>query len=172
MTWHSPIGCEVSFESLMSPFSWQCQNLCLLNLAFIVDWRVVHWISFKLILWHCFLIWWQIYYHFNCWMLKICIHSKTNFIFNRTIYWIVSFTVTSMPCITKYTKHLWRIASSDSAATACLRMFPHIYLLSPYHSPEKRIEDDPNFLTFVCVCVNRNKKGNSFYQQQICRPIF
>ena len=27
---------------LMSPFSWQCQNLCLLSLAFILDWRVVH----------------------------------------------------------------------------------------------------------------------------------
>ena len=27
---------------LMSPFSWQCQNLCLLNLAFIIDWRVVY----------------------------------------------------------------------------------------------------------------------------------
>ena len=26
---------------LMSPFSWQCQNLCLLSLAFITDWRVV-----------------------------------------------------------------------------------------------------------------------------------
>ena len=88
--------------------------------------------------------------------------QKTKFIFNLTIYWIVSFMVTSMPCITKYTKHLWRIASSDSAATACLRMFPHIYLLSPYHSPEKRIEDDPNFLTFVCVCVNRNKKATVF----------
>ena len=25
----------------MSPFSWQCQNLCLLSLAFIIDWRVV-----------------------------------------------------------------------------------------------------------------------------------
>ena len=25
----------------MSPFSWQCQNLCLLSLAFITDWRVV-----------------------------------------------------------------------------------------------------------------------------------
>ena len=26
----------------MRPFSWQCQNLCLLSLAFILDWRVVH----------------------------------------------------------------------------------------------------------------------------------
>ena len=26
---------------LMSPFSWQCQNLCLLSLAFIINWRVV-----------------------------------------------------------------------------------------------------------------------------------
>ena len=26
---------------LMSPFSWQCQNLCRLSLAFILDWRVV-----------------------------------------------------------------------------------------------------------------------------------
>ena len=26
----------------MSPFSWQCQNLCLLILAFITDWRVVN----------------------------------------------------------------------------------------------------------------------------------
>ena len=26
----------------MSPFSWQCQNLCLLSLAFIIDWRVVY----------------------------------------------------------------------------------------------------------------------------------
>ena len=26
---------------LMSPFSWQCQNLCLLSLALITDWRVV-----------------------------------------------------------------------------------------------------------------------------------
>ena len=25
----------------MSPFSWQCQNLCLLSLTFILDWRVV-----------------------------------------------------------------------------------------------------------------------------------
>ena len=25
----------------MSPFSGQCQNLCLLSLAFIIDWRVV-----------------------------------------------------------------------------------------------------------------------------------
>ena len=25
----------------MSPFSWQCQNLCLLSLVFIIDWRVV-----------------------------------------------------------------------------------------------------------------------------------
>ena len=25
----------------MSPFSWQCQNLCLLSLTFIIDWRVV-----------------------------------------------------------------------------------------------------------------------------------
>ena len=25
----------------MSPFSWQCHNLCLLSLAFIIDWRVV-----------------------------------------------------------------------------------------------------------------------------------
>ena len=25
----------------MSPFSWQCQNLCKLSLAFIIDWRVV-----------------------------------------------------------------------------------------------------------------------------------
>ena len=26
---------------LFSPFSWQCQNLCLLSLVFITDWRVV-----------------------------------------------------------------------------------------------------------------------------------
>ena len=26
---------------LMSPFSWQCQNLCSLSLAFIKDWRIV-----------------------------------------------------------------------------------------------------------------------------------
>ena len=26
----------------MRPFSWQCQNLCLLSLAFILDWRVVY----------------------------------------------------------------------------------------------------------------------------------
>ena len=26
---------------LMSPFSWQCQNLCLLSLAFLIDWRVL-----------------------------------------------------------------------------------------------------------------------------------
>ena len=26
---------------LMRPFSWQCQNLCLLSWAFIIDWRVV-----------------------------------------------------------------------------------------------------------------------------------
>ena len=25
----------------MSPFSWRCQNFCLLSLAFIIDWRVV-----------------------------------------------------------------------------------------------------------------------------------
>ena len=25
----------------MSPFSWQCQNLCLLSLAFIINWKVV-----------------------------------------------------------------------------------------------------------------------------------
>ena len=39
---------------LMSPFSWQCQNLCLLTLAFIIYWRVVHSLSiqFWLILVH------------------------------------------------------------------------------------------------------------------------
>ena len=41
-TWHSHIGCGVSSESSLSrQFSWQCQNFCLLSLAFIIDWGVV-----------------------------------------------------------------------------------------------------------------------------------
>ena len=32
---------------LMSPFSWLCQNLCLLSLAFIIDWRVVSMFQFQ-----------------------------------------------------------------------------------------------------------------------------
>ena len=39
LTWHSPIG--IVWIVMMIPFSWQCQNLCLLSLAFIIDWRVV-----------------------------------------------------------------------------------------------------------------------------------
>ena len=27
---------------MISLFSWQCQNHCLMSLAFIIDWRVVH----------------------------------------------------------------------------------------------------------------------------------
>ena len=34
----------------MSPFSWQCQNLSLLSLAFITDWRVVPGFSFFVVL--------------------------------------------------------------------------------------------------------------------------
>ena len=30
---------------LMRPFSWQCQNLCFMSLAFIIDWKVVLWIN-------------------------------------------------------------------------------------------------------------------------------
>ena len=41
MTWHSPIVWGIVWNVLMSPFLWQCQNLCLLSLAFIIDWRVV-----------------------------------------------------------------------------------------------------------------------------------
>ena len=42
MTWHSPIACGVLFESsfIFMSFSWQCQNLSLLSLTFIIDWRV------------------------------------------------------------------------------------------------------------------------------------
>ena len=37
----------------MSAFSWQCQNLCLRSLAFIIDWRVVSkiWNKFRFGLW-------------------------------------------------------------------------------------------------------------------------
>ena len=57
----------------MSLFSWQCQNLCLLSLAFIIDWRVVSEVLFGLVMpevivtrpglvqrtnWTAFVSWW------------------------------------------------------------------------------------------------------------------
>ena len=38
----------------MSQFSWQCQNRCLLSLAFIIDWRVVEWkYKHEVTVWNC-----------------------------------------------------------------------------------------------------------------------
>ena len=41
LTWNSPRFWGIFWIVLMSPLSWQCQNLFWLSFAFIIDWRVV-----------------------------------------------------------------------------------------------------------------------------------